>query len=137
MNSALSQLQEWYTSHCDGDWEHSYGVHISTLDNPGWNISINLKDTELEDVPFPELRENISDDSNGDNLDLDWLVCTKQGSQFSGNGGPRQLERLISIFLDWAREARLAQESAKLDPAAEQAIANEGLAAEVERWPPY
>lgn len=137
MNSALSQLQEWYTSHCDGDWEHSSGVSITTLDNPGWSLSINLEETELEDVPFAERRENISDDSNGDNLDLDWLVCTKQGSQFSGNGGPRQLERLISIFLDWAREARLAQECAKLDPTAEQAIANEGLAAEAGQWPPY
>ncbi len=32
---------------------------------------------------------------------------------------------------------RLAQECAKLDPAEEQALADEGLAAEVAQWPPY
>lgn len=133
MNSALSQLQEWYLSQCDGDWEHGYGVSIITLDNPGWSISINLEDTELADVPFTELRENLGREENG----LEWFLCTKQGSQFSGNGGPRQLERIISIFLDWAREASLAQECAKLDPTEEQAMANEGLAAEAGQWPPY
>ena len=34
-------------------------------------------------------------------------------------------------------KTRLAQECAKLDPAAEQALADEGLAAEVEQWPAY
>ena len=32
---------------------------------------------------------------------------------------------------------RLAQECAKLDPQEEQALADEGLAAEVAQWPPY
>ncbi len=32
---------------------------------------------------------------------------------------------------------RLAQECAKLDPAFEQALADEGLAAEVDEWPEY
>lgn len=34
-------------------------------------------------------------------------------------------------------KTRLAQECAKLDPQEEQAFADEGLAAEVARWPPY
>ncbi len=102
MNSALSQLQEWYLSQCDRDWEHSYGVSVTTLDNPGWSISIDLEDTEMADVPFAERRENISDDSNGDNSDLDWLVCTKQDTKFSGHGGPRQTGRKKP---DWLRSA--------------------------------
>ena len=137
MNSAFSQLQEWYISHCNGEWEHFYGVNITTLDNPGWRLLIDLQETELADVPFAEQRENISDDSNGDNLDLDWSVCTKQESQFSGHCGPRQLEHIMFIFLNWAREARLAQECAKLDSAEEQAMANEGLEAEAGQWLPY
>ncbi len=135
MTSALSQLQEWYLSQCDGDWEHGYGVSITTLDNPGWSLFVNLEDTELEDVPFAERREGFDDELAEDKLE--WLICRKQDAKFSGDGGPRQLERIISIFLDWTREARLAQESAKLDPAEEQAMANEGMAAEVEQRPPY
>lgn len=34
-------------------------------------------------------------------------------------------------------KTRLAQECAKLDPAEEQALADEGLAAEAAQWPPY
>ncbi|RRJ95187.1 hypothetical protein Ga0100231_013590 [Opitutaceae bacterium TAV4] len=42
MKSALQRLSEWYASQCDGDWEHSYGFKISTLDNPGVAIEIDL-----------------------------------------------------------------------------------------------
>ena len=34
-------------------------------------------------------------------------------------------------------KTRLAQECAKLDPAEEQGLADEGLAAEAAQWPPY
>ena len=29
----LIWLQNWNQNHCDGDWEHLYGVKIDTLDN--------------------------------------------------------------------------------------------------------
>lgn len=32
--AALTRLQRWYSSVCDGDWEHQFGVNVSTLDNP-------------------------------------------------------------------------------------------------------
>ena len=38
----LQLLQEWYVAQCDGDWEHSYGVKIDTLDNPGWSLKVDL-----------------------------------------------------------------------------------------------
>lgn len=95
MTSPLTELQEWYVSQCDGDWEHRFGMQIGTLDNPGWSLCINLEETELADVAFAELRENYDDD-------LEWLICTKHEVQFCGNGGPRQLERMIEIFLAWA-----------------------------------
>ncbi|WDZ59746.1 Imm53 family immunity protein [Paenibacillus polymyxa] len=44
----LTWLQEWYYLHCDEDWEHEERIKITTLDNPGWHIKINLKETELE-----------------------------------------------------------------------------------------
>jgi hypothetical protein len=39
-------LLKWYKSHCNGDWEHGRGIHLDTIDNPGWSLSINLEDTE-------------------------------------------------------------------------------------------
>jgi hypothetical protein len=48
----LKWLENLYSSNCDGDWEHSYGIRIETLDNPGWAIRINLEDTVLEHKSF-------------------------------------------------------------------------------------
>ena len=50
--SSLSWLQGWYMSRCDGDWEHTWGVRIDTLDNPGWTVRIDVAETNLESRPF-------------------------------------------------------------------------------------
>ena len=46
MKNNFLWLQQWYYGHCNGDWEHGSGIHIDTLDNPGWSITINLEDTD-------------------------------------------------------------------------------------------
>jgi hypothetical protein len=51
----LQELQNWYQSHCDGDWEHSNGVRIGNLDNPGWSVMIDLVGTELAERVFSEM----------------------------------------------------------------------------------
>ncbi len=102
MASTISELQAWYAAQCDGDWEHRYGVSIGTLDNPGWCLCIDLAGTNLAEASFAEVKENFDDAS-------DWLICTKQNGQWSGNGGPRQLERLMEIFLAWAQANPLPQ----------------------------
>ena len=61
----LERLQDWYLAQCDEDWEHSYGVKIDTLDNPGWLIDVDLKDTSLEFRPF--------DDPNPENQARDYV----------------------------------------------------------------
>jgi immunity protein 53 of polymorphic toxin system len=48
VKTGLALLEEWYVSQCHGDWEHSWGVKIDTLDNPGWSISIHLDETRAE-----------------------------------------------------------------------------------------
>ena len=41
-------LQRWYAEQCNGDWEHEFGIKIETLDNPGWNLEIDLSGTGFE-----------------------------------------------------------------------------------------
>lgn len=36
----LKALQQYYASHCDGEWEHQYGFALETCDNPGWLLKI-------------------------------------------------------------------------------------------------
>jgi hypothetical protein len=95
--SVLAEFQEWYNSNCDEDWEHSYGVTIETLDNPGWSVTIDLTDTNLEDKSFTEIQENSSDEK-------DWLYCRVENFKFRGDGDQFQLERILKIFVDWAKK---------------------------------
>lgn len=89
----IKWLKRWYKSQCDGDWEHCYGVEISTLDNPGWSVKIDVRETDAEGRPF----ERIFID-NGDD---DWYVCQVQDEVFQGSGDPDKLETLISVFRKW------------------------------------
>ena len=47
------------------------------------------------------------------------------------------VETALAEKLDRLARRRLAEECAKLDPAEEQRLANEGLAASSESWPEY
>lgn len=97
MGPALNELQElekWYGSNGDGDWEHQNGISIGTLDNPGWTVDINLAETRLENVPYTAIRLDRSD--------TDWLHCEVKGQRFLGFGGVHNLSEIISIFTAWA-----------------------------------
>lgn len=93
----LKRLQNWYQMHCNGDWEHSYGVKIDTLDNPGWKLSVDLSDTLLENVDFQEVCEGTSENKN-----RFWIDCRKKDNTFIGMGSVDSLEKLLSIFLEWS-----------------------------------
>ena len=71
--SDLASLEEWYSSLYDGDWEHGLGIKIESLDNPGWSVTINLADTELEEMPFSEVSHNEVGQRYADNQD--WWMC--------------------------------------------------------------
>ena len=89
----LMWLQNWYQGHCDGDWEHGYGIRITTLDNPGWGVEINLEDTKLESKLF----EKVSVERN----EHDWIYCFIEDKKFKGAGGPTNLIEILEIFRNW------------------------------------
>jgi metal-responsive CopG/Arc/MetJ family transcriptional regulator len=49
----------------------------------------------------------------------------------------KAIQEAIEDKLNRVERTRLAKECAKLDPGAEQAMAEEGLSEELERWPEY
>ncbi len=91
----LEDLQDWYRSQCDGDWEHQSGIEIDTLDNPGWSVTIDLSGTPLEHEEFPTVEDQFDDA-------LDWLRCSRNGTRFEGVCGPSRLVDVLRVFLDWA-----------------------------------
>jgi len=92
----LQRLQHWYRRQCNEDWEHTFGVTIDTLDNPGWHVCIDLIETELEQKPFASISRGDSED------DADWIICTVDKSQFVASGGAGNLTELLGVFLSWA-----------------------------------
>ena len=87
----LGRLQAWYRAQCDGDWEHSYGVKIETLDNPGWLVTIDLTDTPWERLSQP--REVIR------RSDADWVQSEVVEGKFIGCGGVGNLGEVLELFL--------------------------------------
>ncbi len=90
----LTWLQAWYVTQCDGDWEHEYGVRIATLDNPGWSLSIDLRDTVLEGAAFTrhEVRRG----------EHDWVIAQVIDGRFEAACGPLNLGEAIHEFRLWA-----------------------------------
>ena len=89
-------LQHWYQSHCNGDWEHGPGIHISTIDNPGWSIKIDLQDTELQNKQFNRIHVEHTEN--------DWIICFVEESSFQGACGPTNLLEVLMIFQKWATQ---------------------------------
>lgn len=87
----LTRLENWYSTNCDDIWEHSYGISIDTLDNPGWTIKIDLTDTCLQ---------NLTYEKQVDNGRFDWMLIRVVEKVFEASGDPSKLATLLSIFLD-------------------------------------
>ena len=100
----ITRIQQWYHSQCNGDWEHTSGVKVGTLDNPGLSLEIDLQDTVLENAVFEERRYGmgIEAETSGD----EWLICKVEKQVFKGFGGPYKLQELMATFLDWAENNR-------------------------------
>jgi hypothetical protein len=113
----LARLERWYSSNCNGDWEHTYGVALDTIDNPGWTISIDLVDTPLMDEPFSVYAERKSAS--------DWIHCAVTDGIFNGSGSIGRLEEILETFLNWA-EAREASVPGEYKLGGQQRMQREG-----------
>ena len=96
-SSTFDRLQNWYASECNEDWDHSYGITIETLDNPGWLLSIDLADTSLEYASLARTRSTISDSN--------WTVVEITEGKFMGTGGATNLAQLIKLFFELVVDA--------------------------------
>jgi hypothetical protein len=93
IDDLLSWLQDFFVAFCDGDWEHGPGIRITTLDNPGWSVKIDLSGTELEGQQFTQIKKDLSE--------TDWLVCRVEKDVFEGFGGPRNLREILAVLQEW------------------------------------
>ena len=83
----ITWLEAWYQQNCDGYWEHSYGIEIETLDNPGWHVKIDLSKTDYVNLKAEELKEDTDDDN--------WIRCSITNGIFNGYGDCKKLGVII------------------------------------------
>ena len=93
----LDGLQDWYLSMCNGDWEHTYGIKIENIDNPGWAVTVELMDTPLYQVKFDAIEIQRAEEN-------DWTLCRVEDGIFKGDCGPRNLKEVLRIFLEFASQ---------------------------------
>lgn len=83
----ITWLQDFLTEHSNGDWEHQYGISVASLDNPGWDVRIDLSDTSFENVAVQDINETRSD--------IDWIIVRREANVLIGSGGPRNLTEIF------------------------------------------
>ena len=94
MSSNFLWLQQWYASQCDDDWEHQFGVLIRTIDNPGWQLQIDMEGTELLELAFEPKTLERSEEN--------WLHCWVADHKFQAACGAENLDEAIGLFREWA-----------------------------------
>lgn len=86
----IEWLEKWYQQACNGYWENFYGIEIGTLDNPGWYISVDLKETQYENLKMKEILWEKGKD--------DWMRCEISNGIFRGVGDSLKLRQIVQIF---------------------------------------
>lgn len=97
---ALDFLQRWYAEQCNGDWEHEFGVRLATLDNPGWVLSVDLVDTDLEGRELARVKQEPEPDRR--------LWSASDGELYQSSCDTRSLPDMLTRFRDFA-EGRLGE----------------------------
>lgn len=98
----LNWLADWFDNECDGDWEHSYAVHIDTLDGAKWHLSVRIEETDLEDKTFEEVRIQKNED--------DWMHCLLKEAYFDATCGLKNLPEAMKTFREWVIQERGREE---------------------------
>jgi hypothetical protein len=93
MTSILIWIQKWFLLQCNDAWEHSYGIKIDTLDNPGWTVMIDLVGTSLENKTLNRISIDRAED--------DWINCFAADNKYRGFGGPQNLIEILTTFKNW------------------------------------
>lgn len=88
----IKWLQDWYSQNCINKWEHFYGIEIGTLDNPGWYVNIDLRETKYQNLGMEKIEREIRED--------DWIVCEIVNGVFRGFGDNCKLEEILNIFIN-------------------------------------
>ena len=93
---AYTWLQAWFATQCNGDWEHGQGITIETLDNPGWQVRIDLRYSTITRRDFARLETYRTEH--------DWVVAWVDEDSYHAACGPLNLGEALFLFRVWVEE---------------------------------
>ena len=88
----LDWIQDWFKENCDGDWESSGAIQITSSDSPGWEIEIDISKTSVANLTLDSILNEY-----GKN---DWYSISIENQKFSAMGDSGKLKFLLGLFKD-------------------------------------
>jgi uncharacterized protein YjbI with pentapeptide repeats len=98
----IDWLAKFFAYHCDGAWEHEFGMSLDSLAIPGWGLVVDLRGTALEGTGVN--RSNLKETSKSDH---DFIEAFLEDDEFHATCGPFNLDVMLGLFREWATK-RLA-----------------------------
>ncbi|WP_339841273.1 immunity 53 family protein [uncultured Maribacter sp.] len=86
----LDWIQEWFKDNCDGNWEHGEVIQITTIDNPGWEVEIDISNTSIATMNLEWILNEKSKD--------DWYGVKIMNQKFIAAGDAGKLKFLLGLF---------------------------------------
>jgi hypothetical protein len=86
----LDWIQNWFKDNCNGQWEQGDGIQITTLDNPGWEVEIDISNTSIATITI----EWILNEKGPQ----DWYGVKIEDQKFNASGDSGKLVFLLGLF---------------------------------------
>jgi hypothetical protein len=86
----LDWIQNWFKTNCDGEWEHREVIQITTLDNPGWEIEIDISKTSIANM---DLKWILNENGR-----TDWHGVKIENQKFTAAGDSGKLIFILGLF---------------------------------------
>ena len=86
----LNWIEDWFTQNCDGKWEKNEIIQITNIDNPGWEVEINIAKTSVANLEVKWILNEISKQ--------DWYGVKIENKRFTAAGDPKKLGFLLNLF---------------------------------------
>jgi len=86
----LDWIQDWFRENCDGDWEHGEVIQITTIDNPGWEVEIDISNTSIASMELDWILNETSKQ--------DWYGVKIADQKFTAAGDTGKLKFLLGLF---------------------------------------
>jgi hypothetical protein len=86
----LDWIQNWYKTNCDGEWEKGEVIQITNLDNPGWEVEIDISKTSVANLDLKWILNEIGKQ--------DWYGVKIENQKFTAAGDSGKLIFLLGLF---------------------------------------